>query len=492
MRLLFVNPPWAVHHSGNLWRNVASVMPPLGLAWMAAVLQQDGHRVEILDAHAEGLSAHEVPPWIEEHGAYDLVGLTATTPLICGALRIAEQVKRRRPEVRVVLGGVHPTVLPEEVLANPAVDLVVRGEGEETIREIAAGRPVERIDGVSYRRDGRVVHNPDRKLIPDLDSLPLPAYDLLPMGRYHPAAGAAKRTPATSVLATRGCPGRCTFCYRQFGPRLRVRAGRRVAEEVKLLQDRYGFKEICFYDDTFTAVKPEVRAFCRAIHELGVDLTWSCFSRIDTFDQETFRRMKAAGCHQVMYGVESGDPQILKNINKRVDGSRVEGVIRATKKIGIEVRAAFMLGNPGETEATLEENIRYAVRLDPDLALFNITTPYPGTEMFRWADENGYLLTKDWRDYDLSKPVMDLPTVSAEKVAQYYHKAHRRFYLRPRVIARRLWKLRSPHLWKPTCRGAMVLLGGLGRRKSAAMQQTAAPPDSAPPPAVPHGRRNAA
>ena len=434
-------------------------MPSLGIAWLAAVLEKDGHQVKILDAHAEHLHLDSIPQWVKEHGPFDLVGITATTPLIGNALDIARGVKSQFPASRVVLGGVHPTVLPAEALAEPAVDLVVRGEGEETVREIAAEKPWDRIAGISYRDDGAVVHNPDRELIGDLDTLPFPAYHLLPMHCYRPAAGAAKRLPATSVLATRGCPGRCTFCYRIFGHRLRCRSGVNLSQEVQLLQDRYGIKEICFYDDTFTANRREVRAFCHAIQEMHLDLTWSCFSRVDTFNADTFRLMKETGCHQVMYGVETYNREILKNINKKVDPQAAAGVIQATKEIGMEVRAAFMLGNPGETEETMEENLRYAIRLNPDLALFNITTPYPGTEMFKWADDNHYLLTKNWEDYDLSRPVMELPTVSAAKVMEYYRKSHRHFFFRPSYIYSRLKKVRSLEDLSSISRGIRIFLG---------------------------------
>lgn len=492
MNVLLINPPWVVRNGKNLWRSVASVMPPLGLAWLAAVLERDGHRVQILDAHADRLFVDQVPGWVREHGPFELAGITATTPLIDNALEIARLLKAGWPQARIVLGGVHPTVLPEEVLSDPAVDLVVRGEGENTLREIAAEKRPEEIAGISYRRDGVVVHNAQRELIRDLDSLPFPAYHLLPMEKYRPAAGAAKRTPATSVLATRGCPGRCTFCYRLFGPRLRCRSGRHVAEEVKLLQDRYGIKEICFYDDTFTAVRREVKAFCRAAEELKLDLTWSCFSRIDTFDEEVFRRMKHSGCHQVMFGVETCNRRILENINKRTDPEKVEGVIRAAQKIGIEVRAAFMLGNPGETEATMEENIRFAIRLNPDLAIFNVTTPFPGTEMFRWAEENDCLLTRNWRDYDLSTPVLNLPTVPAETVARFYRQAHRRFYLRPRMIWKRLKRMRSPQQWFSALRGLRMLAGsmiGSAKPDATMIRIDPAPPQNqapAPPQATRH------
>jgi len=459
MNTLLINPPWQILRDSNVWKGVSSVMPPLGLAWLAASLEQDGHVVRILDANAEGFDLKDIMRWIAEHGPFEMFGLTSTTPLIKNALTIARAARVAYPTARIVLGGVHPTVLPDEVLAESAVDCVCRGEGEVTARELAAGLPFEQIKGLSWRRDGVVVHNPERELIHNLDSLPMPAYHLLPMAKYRPAAGAAKRTPATSLLATRGCPGRCTFCYRIFGQRLRYRSGIKVAAEVRHLQDRYGIKEICFYDDTFTAVKKETRAFCREVIDTKMDLTWSCFTRVDAFDEELFRLMKEAGCHQVMYGVETPVPEILRNINKKFTAEQVERVIVATKKIGLDVRATFMLGNPGDTEATLEENIRFAIKLDPDLALFNITTPFPGTVMFDWAEANGFLLTKDWADYDLSGPVMALPTVSPETVKRYYEMAHKRFYFRPRYILRRIWRLRSPEEFISAWRGLTTMLG---------------------------------
>jgi len=443
MKIILINPPWIVHGKKNVWRNVASIMPPLGIAWLGAVLEKEGHKVKILDAHAMHMSIRQIGQWLRENAPFDIVGITGTTPLIQNVYEISSLIKAEYKNVRIILGGVHPTVMPEEALLKKTVDIVARGEGERTILDVAADLPLTVIDGISYLERDTIVHNPDRELIKDLNSIPFPAYHLLPMEKYRPASGAAKRLPATSVLATRGCPGRCSFCYRIFGSRLRSRSGRLVAEEVKLLQERYGIKEICFYDDTFTAIKKEVLAFCQSLHDLDIDLSWSCFSRIDTFNEDIFREMKENGCHQVMYGVETANHKILKNINKRANPETVETVIRATQKIGIEVRGAFMLGNPGETELTMEENIRFAIDLEPDLAIFNITTPFPGTEMFKWADENNFLRTKDWVDYDLSTPVMNLPTVSHEKIKLYYQKAYRRFYGRPGFIWKRLKKLRN-------------------------------------------------
>jgi radical SAM superfamily enzyme YgiQ (UPF0313 family) len=479
MKVLLVNPPWHLR-KGNIWRDTASAMPPLGLAWIAASLELRGHQVQILDAHAERLPLDTVRQRLDAMADFDWVGISSTTSLIGNALEIARMAKARWPASRLAMGGVHPTVLPEEVLAEPAVDVVVRGEGEVTMQELVSGADFSNVLGISYRQEtatarqgqdgpathgqnaratGAVRHNEHRPLIADLNSLPMPAYHLLPMSRYHPAAGASKRLPAVSMLATRGCVGRCTFCYRIFGPTLRCRSGRALAEEAQFLQQRYGIREVCFYDDTFTAVKKEIREFCRSLGELKVDLTWSCFSRIDAVDEDTLRAMKQAGCHQIMYGFESASPEILRNVGKRVDLDQAAETVRITRKVGIDIRAAFMLGNPGETEQTLEQTLQYAIRLRPELVIFNIATPFPGTEMFDWANRGGLLKTRDWEDYDLAHAVMELPTISSEKVREFYRKAYRRFYLRPRYIAGRLASIRSLGDIAQTLRGLRAVAG---------------------------------
>lgn len=442
MRILLINPPW-ITRTDNMWHNIASVMPPLGLAWIARSLEQHSHQVLILDAHAERMGFDAVETYLKTSGKFDFIGITATTSLVNNSLEIARIIKVQQPQAKVIIGGVHATVLPAEVLAEPTVDLVVRGEGEITMQELANGGNYEDILGISYRKDGEIIHNGERPLIENLDAIGMPAYHLLPMSKYYPAVGAYKRLPAISMLGTRGCPGRCTFCYRLFGSRLRWRSGAKMAEEVKHLQDTYGIKEIAFYDDTFTAVKKEIRAFCQRIKELNVDLTWSCFSRVDTIDEALLIEMKSCGLHQIMYGVESASAEILKNINKRADTARAVEVIAMTKKVGIDVRAAFMLGNPGETEETIRETIMFAKKQNPDLAVFNITTPFPGTDMYKWANENNHLLTKNWDHYDLAHSVMELPTISAMNVQRYYKKAYRSFYLRPSYIMMRIRKLKN-------------------------------------------------
>ncbi len=459
MSVLLINPPRVIYRKHNIWRNVSGVMPPLGLAWIAGFLEHHGHEVKILDAQAELMSLDDIDQWIQSHDPFRTVGITATTPLVSHALMIAATVKRRYSGTRVVMGGVHATVLPEEVLSNRSVDMVVRGEGEQTFLDIVDEKTIDSILGVSWKLDGQIIHNGERPLIRQLDSLPFPSYHLLPMDKYRPALGAAKRLPAISVMATRGCPGKCSFCYRIFGNTFRCRSGSRVAEEIFMLQEKYGIKEVCFYDDTFPTVKKEVISFCEEIANRKLDLTWSCFSRIDTFDYNIFSLMKQTGCHQVMFGVESCDPTVLSMIDKKMNVEKVRWVVNSCKAIGLEVRLAFMLGNPGETEESMEENIRFAISLSPDIVVFNMATPFPGTKMFDWAESNGCLRTKNWSHYDLSIPVMELPTVPSSRVLHYYRTAHRRFYLRPKYVVDRILKIRSLQDVSYALNGIRMIIG---------------------------------
>ena len=216
-----------------------------------------------------------------------------------------------------------------------------------------------------------------------------------------------------------------------------------MIEEVKMLIKNYGIREIAFYDDTFTAIKRNVHEFCERIINEKIDITWVAFARVDFIDEKTLDLMKRAGCHQVLFGIESGNEEILRNIGKNPSLEKVKQAVLMTKKAGIECRTSFMLGNPGETEETLKQTIDYSIALDADLAMYNVTTPFPGTKMFQWAQEHGYLTTKDWTKYDFSTAVMELPSVSAATVEKYYAMAHKAFYGRPSYMVKRLLRIRS-------------------------------------------------
>jgi radical SAM superfamily enzyme YgiQ (UPF0313 family) len=229
-------------------------------------------------------------------------------------------------------------------------------------------------------------------------------------------------------------------------------------DEIAHLRARYGIREIQFYDDTFTVAKQNCLRFCALMKERKLGVSWTAFVRCDCFSEVMARALKDAGCHQVMFGIESGDPAILRAIRKPIDMERTRRAIKIAQAVGLEVRATFMLGNPTETPQSMQRTIEYALALDPDLALFNVTTPYPGTQMFTWADQNGYLTTKDWREYELSSAVLALPTVSHEEIKTAYTEAHRRFYNRPIMFWRRLTRIRSLRHLVDNIRGLFLIV----------------------------------
>lgn len=440
--ILLINPTY-MEKTGNVWKEIASCLPPLGLASVAAYLESKGHSVAILDAEASRLDLKTLAASAAELNPV-FIGITATTPMIRSALDIADACKRAAPGARIILGGVHASVLPEEVLRADSVDYAVRGEGEITCLEIVEGRDPAAIKGLSYKSGGKIVHNPARELIEDINTLPFPAFHLLPMDKYYPAKGSYKRLPAISLIISRGCPGKCTFCYPdRLGKKIRMLSAAKTVEMINLLKRDYGIREVCFYDDTFTLSRTAVREMCGLMIDQKLGLTWSCFSRVDFMDEQTLALMKSSGCHQICYGIESGDEGILKALGKQFTLEKASSVVALTKKIGIEARTAFMFGSPGETRETLEKTLEYCIRLDPDYAIFNITTPYPGTQIFEWAKSKGILLTEDWEKFDVSTPVMRLPTLSPEDLVAFYKHAYKKFYTRPKYILKNCFRVTS-------------------------------------------------
>lgn len=458
MRVLLIDPPWVVENEANIWSSVRSCLPCLGLATIAACLLRDGHEVTVLDCTAEQLLPAEAGRRMAASAPPDYVGVTATCATFENALAMAKISKELFPNAMVVFGGPHPTVDPEAALASGVVDAVAIGEGEETMSEIVSGKALREVDGIVWRDGDAPVHNPHRPPLKDLNSLPYPAYELLPMDKYRPAVGSYKSLPAMSMFATRGCPGRCTFCHRLFGGKLRARSAKNIAGEIRLLNERYGIKEIMFYDDTFTFFEKEVRELCRILIEEGPKVDWSCFTRVDRVDEEMLRLMKRSGCHLILFGVESSDPQILKNIRKGIVLEDAKKAVKLARKVGIRTRASFMFGNPGETKETVEATIRFAKELDPDQVQFNLTTAYPGTELYAWAKEHGYLATDKNVGWSMSDHNLVLPTISPEELAQAYRRAHSSFYVRPKVILRRLLDVRSPAQLGQEVKGGLAVL----------------------------------
>lgn len=433
--VLLINPPW-ISKDENIWHGVKSAMPPLGLLSVASYVESKGFKTQVIDVHIEKLSANELFEKIKTANPR-VVGLSVMTATSNAAHQIARIAKQAAPQCKVIFGGVHSEALPAETLCNSAVDAIVRGDGEETFLQICQDIDFSKILGISYRQDKSVIHNTAAPVEMNLDKFPFPAYHLVPMNKYYPAIGAYKRLPAINMLMTRGCPGKCIFCN-SAQTTLRTRSADSMVEEVKYLKKTYGIREIQFYDDTFTVMRKNVLRFCELMAKEDLKMSWACFVRADCFNEEMAYAMKRAGCHQILIGVESGDDQILETIRKPIDRERTRSSIQLARKVGIDSRCAFIFGNQGETVESMRTTIEFSKELDPDIALYNICTPYPGTQIYQWAKQNSYLVSEEWSDFELSTFMLRLPTVTEAEVHSFYAKAHQEFYMRPISIWRRL------------------------------------------------------
>jgi anaerobic magnesium-protoporphyrin IX monomethyl ester cyclase len=442
MRFLFINPNRRIDRS-NIWSLVNSITPPLGLAILCAVLEENGHESGIIDAYAENLQTEDIISAVSPN--IDVIGITSTTSGIESASIISRLMRKRFPDKKIIMGGVHPTVFHHDLVQDDICDMVIRGEGEKAILHIAENRPMQDIPNLTWKSaDGKVIVNPQKDDYVHLDDLPMPSYNKLPMRRYRSAIGAARRSPSFGMITSRGCFGKCTFCYSgMFGEKIRYLSAENVYRQIIYLQTNYSIREISFYDDTFTANLKRVEQLCQLIISNRIDISWSCFARVDTVNPRILQLMKAAGCHQIMYGFETTDEKILKAVNKRIKFNQYENVISWTRDAGIAIRGAFMLGSPEETQASMEATITYAKKIDIQFAIFNITTPFPGTELFNWAEKTGTLRHKCWAQYDLSHVILSLPSVSTQLVQDSYNKAYREFYFRWSYILACLRNIRT-------------------------------------------------
>lgn len=464
MNVLLIAPGFGIRERyGFETKSKRGFLPPLGLGYIAAVLEQAGHKVAILDISAQGYTDGDIRRLALQFNP-QVVGFSLLTPSAPKTFALARYLKRYLP-LPFIFGGPHASCFPSDCLDHSdGQDTVVVGEGEQTIVELLEwfeGRKhLAHIKGIAYRW-GEVVINPPRPYIADLDSLPFPSRHLFDMPRYMPLPNNYKRLPATNMITSRGCPYHCTFCFQggKGGLSYRRHSPARVVDEMALLVRRYGIREISFWDDNFAMNKKWVLTFCELLKNSGLDISWSCVTRVDSVSPDVLEAMARAGCWNVFYGLETGNQQLLDNIKK---GTTVEQNRRAVgwaKEAGIEVRASFMLALPGETPELGEETIRFALELDPDYVQFSPTTPMPGTELWDTCQKAG-ALGSDLSQYTLWT-VTYVPEgyKDAQQVRDLQKRAYRRFYLRPKYIWGRLKRIRNLQDFKRCVLGLMIVLG---------------------------------
>ncbi|MDH5490757.1 MAG: B12-binding domain-containing radical SAM protein [Myxococcales bacterium] len=458
--LVLIYPPWAVHEG---LANLENCLPPLGILSIASHVESMGYRVLVYDIHAEGIDDREVRRRLRRDRPL-FVGMTVLTPMVVPAHKIARIAKEEIPDCTVVLGGVHAEALPERMLANSSIDVVVRGDGEDAMVELLEGQPHAKIAGLSHRESGRIVHNAPRPLEMNLDRFPFPAYHLIDMNRYFPAVASYRNLPATNLIMTRGCPGRCTYCN-SARTTLRARDPARVVEQIRMLHRTYGIRQIQFYDDTFTVSKKVCLEFCRLMEEASLDVSFTAYIRGDCFSETLAAAMKRAGCNQVLVGVESGNEAIARRLGKTIDKERYREAVRIAHRHGLEVRGSFMSGNLGDTWQSMMETLEFAIELDVDLFQLFVCMPYPGTAIFNEAMEKGWLRHTDWYEYGQGNVLLDQPQLSDEEIYRFNRLAYRRFYVRPRSIRRALGRIASWHHLRDYLSAAAVLLLGHVRER---------------------------
>lgn len=414
--------------------------PRLGVASMAAVLVRAGVETEVVDVRQDLTAAvRRFRP--------DIVGMPAWTFEVHDAAQAAALVKSLKPDTLLAVGGPHPSALPEATLREfPQFDIAAVGEGEETILELARGKPLAEVKGIAYRENGMVQRTPARPPIPDLTSLPPPAWQLFDFShrRTHASFGSGKSpfrgrgmVPYVPMEGARGCPFGCTFCFRVNGRVMRYKSGSRVADEMEAIVARFGPSRITFVEGTFGVDRNNALEICRELIKRGLprEAAWDASTRVDTVDPEVLAAMREAGCVQLNFGIESGDDYILKMNGKGTTRAKILRAVQLCKASGIHTVGSFIIGHPYETEATIKNTIGFARSLPIAATNFAIMVPFPGTEVRRMAEAGlGGLriLSNDWRLYGKQiGATMELEAIPRAKLLKYQAKAYLAFYTVP-------------------------------------------------------------
>lgn len=461
MKVALVLPPITLEERYNkAIEYVAGSLPPLGLLSIGTVLKNAGNDVIVLDGSVRSFDEIMV-----DIGKFtpDIVGITAMTLMWPKAKSLSKKLKENWPDLNIIIGGVHASIIRERALLEiPYIDAVAWGEGESSMLEYVEGLhnldSIGSIAGVAFRRkDGTIVIGQARDPIRNIDLLPIPDRRFIPVTKYVAAFEQYKKLPVTNMITTRGCPFKCIFCLPNLlGNGVRYRSIDKVIEEIEYLLNEFGIKDIAFWDDTFTLNKNRVFGICNRIIEKKLNFIWSAQARADSVTQEMLNIMARAGCWKLFYGVES---LVQKNLDTLKKGETVEQIfqtIKWTKKAGIEVEASIIFGIPGETYQEGLETIKLTKKLDPDYAKFFPLSPYG--KLLQEVEKYGTILSNGEENFSGNKITFVPFSMTKEELQKLYHMAYRKFYLRPKMIFRRLKKIGNLLELKKSTKGLLALV----------------------------------
>lgn len=481
MRVLLIHPPTSSKHPE----------PPLGIAYLAAYLRLRGHTCSLIDMDPAGLKPHDLPAILGKERP-QLIGVSFMTPQFGYASEILQIAKNSAPSAVTVAGGPHSSSMPEDVLALPGVDFVVFGEGEETLAELIdvldGNKDFGKVLGLAWKNSGGTcVVNLPRPLMPDIDSIPRPAWDLLRQYTYTDLPMYKREeVPVYPIITARGCPFECLFCDEGsiWKRKVRFRSIPLVLDEIEWLCKEYGARTFNVLDDTFTLRPERVTEFCQGLNARGLAIFWRCTAKSTTVTAKMLSEMAAAGCKLVGYGVESGNQQILNNIKKAQTLDDVRRAMQLSREAGLQTIALCIVGNLGETPETVEDTIRFVEEIQPDFATGAIMTPYPGSGMYRICKQNGWIRNTNWNHWIPTphgipnfRPVAVIADMDQQALLDAYYRFNARiignrfrrryghfYYLSPSFIRREvLHRLSVSGLRHFTKTGWRLLRSGLGR-----------------------------
>ncbi len=409
----------------------------LGLGYLAAVLEKNHYEVDVVDYPSLRFSYDEFKTEIAKRQP-TIVGVTSTTLTYKSALRVIKIAKETLPNCITILGGIHATFWDDHALEEcPELDIVVRREGEITLLELVqrleAGKSYDDVLGTTTRKDGKIVRNPDRPYIENLDDIPFPALHYWPMEKIR------KFEDVFYMMTSRGCAYWCEFCstVRMHGRKYRARSPKNVVDEMEYLQNTYGAKQVTFADDVFTLDKERVEEICKEIKKRNLKVNWSCGTRVDMLSKDLLLTMKDAGCNAVWFGVESGTQAVLNEMRKGITTDQTIRVFNWVREAGLMPVPNVVLGFPGETKETIWKTVKFVERISPDyISCYDVATPFPGTPMYELVKEKGWLKTDDFDKFDITTPIFETPWLSIQELKEIREQAFRHFYLRPTYILR--------------------------------------------------------
>src|SRR3989344_8222658 len=452
--------------------NIDSFLP-LGIAQLSAVLKEGGHETKAVDLRITRKLTQAVMEFQP-----DIISVSSYFSSIARLQKLCRFLKSRF-DTPIVLGGIHPSLYPitifddnasTDYILDDSIDFVITGEGEVVFPQLLENlqkKKFRNIPGLYYRKKNKWIKNKGRPLVEDLDKLPFPDFDIFELKYYVPNPKHYKRTPVMSMSASRGCTwGRCTFCWQShLDGYYRKQSPERVVAEIKHAVERYGIKEIRFWDDTFLHKHSWILKFCELMIQENLDVIWSCHERVSVVTQNVLNKMAKAGCWQVLYGIESGYKALLQDVNKGITVEQAKRAVKWTQDAGMEARVSFILGLPNETPEMTEETIRFAKSLNADIIQFSLMTPYPGTKMY--ADiKNSEGLNRNIFDYTEIQPVyLSKGYRRYSDLEKKFRRAYRTIYLDPAYVFRTLKKIKSLEDIKRYYSGLKAMIGlSYGRR----------------------------